>query len=83
MVLLFPVHQGSEVQEVMMRIQQAMSTPVVLSDGRHLGVGISVGAALYPEQGETADALLQAADGAMYESKRQRREGHRDNQTTT
>ena len=82
-VLLFPVHQGSEVQEVMMRIQQAMSTPVVLSDGRHLGVGISVGAALYPEQGETADALLQAADGAMYESKRQRREGHRDNQTTT
>ena len=60
-----------------------MSTPVVLSDGRHLGVGISVGAALYPEQGETADALLQAADGAMYEAKRQRREGHRDDQTTT
>lgn len=56
---------------------------MVLSDGRHLGVGISVGSALYPEQGETADTLLQAADGAMYEAKRQRREGHRDNQTTT
>ena len=28
-----------------------MSTPVVLSDGHHLGVGISIGAALYPEQG--------------------------------
>jgi len=65
-----------------MRIQQAMTTPVVLSDGRHLGIGVSLGSALYPEQGETADALLQAADGAMYESKRQRREGAKDHKTT-
>ncbi|MFM7966858.1 diguanylate cyclase domain-containing protein [Aeromonas sp. A-5] len=74
---------GHEVEDVIGRIQQAMADPVALRDGRQLGVGISVGSALYPEQGETADTLLQAADGAMYESKRQRREGHRDNQTTT
>ena len=82
-ILLAPIRDEHEVHEVMTRIQQGMSTPVVLSDGRHLGVGISIGAALYPEQGETADALLQAADGAMYESKRQRREGAGDHKTTT
>ena len=82
-ILLSPVHQESEVREVMMRIQQAMTTPVVLSDGRHLQIGVSVGSALYPEQGGTAEALLQFADGAMYESKRLRREGAGDHKTTT
>lgn len=82
-ILLSPVHQESEVREVMMRIQQAMTTPVVLSDGHHLQIGVSVGSALYPEQGGTAEALLQFADGAMYESKRQRREGTGDHKTTT
>ena len=61
-ILLAPIRDEHEVHEVMTRIQQGMSTPVVLSDGRHLGVGISIGAALYPEQGETAEALLQFAD---------------------
>lgn len=61
-------------REVIGRVQQAMNTPVVLSDGRHLGVGISIGSARYPEQGKTADALLQWADDAMYQAKRQRRE---------
>ena len=82
-ILLSPVHQESEVREVMMRIQQAMTTPVVMSDGHHLQIGVSVGSALYPEQGGTAEALLQFADGAMYESKRQRREGAGDHKTTT
>ena len=68
-ILLAPIRDEHEVHEVMTRIQQGMSTPVVLSDGRHLGVGISIGAALYPEQGETAEALLQFADDAMYQNK--------------
>ncbi|MGU5593715.1 diguanylate cyclase domain-containing protein [Aeromonas sanarellii] len=82
-ILLAPVRGESEVHEVMARIQQAMSTPVVLSDGRHLGVGISMGAALYPEQGETADALLQCADDAMYQAKRQRKEEGREHKRAT
>lgn len=82
-ILLAPIRDEHEVHEVMTRIQQGMSTPVVLSDGRHLGVGISIGAALYPEQGETAEALLQFADDAMYQAKRQRREERETRKTST
>lgn len=81
-ILLAPIWDEREVHEVMGRIQQGMSTPVVLSDGRHLGVGISIGAALYPEQGETAEALLQFADDAMYQAKRQRKEEEAHRRTT-
>ena len=31
---------------------------------------MSIGVAVYPESGETAEALLEAADNAMYDSKR-------------
>ncbi|WP_421270750.1 diguanylate cyclase domain-containing protein [Aeromonas taiwanensis] len=81
-ILLAPIRDEHEVHEVMGRIQQGMGTPVVLSDGRHLGVGISIGAALYPEQGETAEALLQFADDAMYQAKRQRKEEEVRRRTT-
>ncbi|MBP4041008.1 diguanylate cyclase [Aeromonas sp. SrichE-2G] len=81
-ILLAPIRDEHEVHEVMGRIQQGMGTPVVLSDGRHLGVGISIGAALYPEQGETAEALLQFADDAMYQAKRQRKEEEAHRRTT-
>lgn len=81
-ILLAPIQDEHEMHEVMGRIQQGMSTPVVLSDGRHLGVGISIGAALYPEQGETAEALLQFADDAMYQAKRQRKEEEAHRRTT-
>ncbi len=82
-ILLTPIHGEDEVREVIGRVQQAMNTPVVLSDGRHLGVGISIGSARYPEQGRTADALLQWADDAMYQAKRQRREERETRKTST
>ncbi|MEG0007129.1 MAG: diguanylate cyclase [Aeromonas sp.] len=82
-ILLTPLHHESEVREVMMRIQQAMATPVVLGDGRHLVAGVSIGFAMYPEQGVTADDLLQHADSAMYQAKRQRKEGLTDQRTHT
>jgi diguanylate cyclase (GGDEF)-like protein len=73
-ILLTPVLQESEAQDVVTRIQQAMADPVVLGDGRQLVAAISIGIALYPDQGLTAGELLQQADNAMYQSKRLRRE---------
>ncbi|MNF33161.1 putative diguanylate cyclase YfiN [compost metagenome] len=73
-VLLAPLQHEREVRDVMIRIQQAMIVPVVLGDGRHLVAKVSVGYAMFPEQGLTADELLQHADSAMYQAKRQRRE---------
>jgi predicted signal transduction protein with EAL and GGDEF domain len=41
----------------------------VESDGRSLSVGCSIGIALYPEHGSTADELCACADLAMYRAK--------------
>jgi predicted signal transduction protein with EAL and GGDEF domain len=43
----------------------------VLDDKRVEG-SVSVGIATYPHEGDTRDALLSAADSAMYEAKRKR-----------
>jgi diguanylate cyclase (GGDEF)-like protein len=38
--------------------------------GQRIEIGVSIGVAVYPGSGTTAGALLEAADDAMYESKR-------------
>ncbi len=45
---------------------------VIEVEKNQLLIGASVGIALYPQDGETAHALLQHADVAMYEAKRNR-----------
>ncbi len=47
---------------------QAFQQPVVV-DGRDLMVSISVGAGLYPDHGRDAEALLRAADAALFHAK--------------
>ena len=44
--------------------------------GRHsIGVSASVGIALYPDDGDTAEALLGVSDAAMYKAKQSARCG--------
>ncbi|WP_237480103.1 bifunctional diguanylate cyclase/phosphodiesterase [Lichenibacterium dinghuense] len=38
-------------------------------EGKQIEIGASIGVALYPQDGSTADALLRAADAAMYRAK--------------
>jgi diguanylate cyclase (GGDEF)-like protein len=47
---------------------QAFQQPVVV-DGRDLMISISVGAGLYPDHGRDAEALLRAADAALFRAK--------------
>lgn len=72
-ILLTPVHLGQDVEEVIDRIQQAMSDPVVLRDGQQLVAGISIGFAIH-QPGTRASELCELADKAMYLAKRTRRE---------
>ena len=51
------------------RVARAVEHPIVF-DGRSLRVGVSIGIALCPVQGEEAKSLLQRADETMYAAKR-------------
>lgn len=50
------------------RLVQSLDMPLQLDD-RKLHVTASVGLSVYPDDGESADALIQAADAAMYQAK--------------
>lgn len=56
---------------VAQKILTAIAKPFRIED-RDFHVGISLGVALFPEHGGEVDALLRAADMAMYEAKRPR-----------
>ncbi len=57
-----------DVRVVAEHLLDAFRTPFTL-DGHELVVTISIGIALYPENGEDFDELLRNADTAMYQSK--------------
>lgn len=54
------------------KLLKILSTPVLLG-GEQLAVSASIGIAVYPQDGEDRDALLKAADVAMYSAKTQGR----------
>jgi diguanylate cyclase (GGDEF)-like protein len=51
-------------------LRQLESSFVV--DGGEVSLGVSIGIAFYPDQGQDLDALLRCADQAMYQAKRTR-----------
>ena len=68
-VVLSPnVHTRRQAATVAGRLLQGLRTPFVM-DGSELVIAASAGVALYPEAGNTARALIQNADVAMYHAK--------------
>jgi diguanylate cyclase (GGDEF)-like protein len=61
-----------EVEEIAIRLERCFGPPFAL-DGCILRGSASVGIALYPEDADTKDGLLRAADAAMYVEKNARR----------
>ncbi|WP_315812622.1 MULTISPECIES: GGDEF domain-containing protein [unclassified Bradyrhizobium] len=51
------------------RIIEVMAAPMVMPGGAHVQIGISIGIAVAPEHGTDPEALLFAADAALYEAK--------------
>lgn len=69
-VMLIPDITTAEAEEIASRIIRRVSEPYDLGLGTPLDIGISVGSASFPQDGDSADELLSAADSAMYAAKR-------------
>ncbi|HEK1686976.1 TPA: diguanylate cyclase [Pseudomonas putida] len=74
-VLLTPLHSREDAQRIAEKIVASMKLPILLDDGRRVSTSLSVGIAYYPDDGQDSASLLNAADAAMYQAKRNRR-GH-------
>ncbi|MDE1169199.1 MAG: diguanylate cyclase [Pseudomonas sp.] len=69
-VLLSPLQHIEDAQRIADSIIASMLTPVELPDGDSVTTSLSVGIAVHPEHGQQPEALLAAADQAMYQAKR-------------
>jgi diguanylate cyclase (GGDEF)-like protein len=67
-VLVPVVHNREEVEKIAARLESCFHEPFV-KDGHVLHGSASVGIALYPEDAETVETLLHAADASMYVAK--------------
>jgi diguanylate cyclase (GGDEF)-like protein len=74
-VAIVPETDRKAVIELCQRMEKAVrSYQLDVGDGRFAGVGVSLGAAAFPNSGETLDEILIAADKAMYAVKEKRKE---------
>jgi diguanylate cyclase (GGDEF)-like protein len=51
----------------------AVTAPAFEYKGHSMSIGVSIGLSRYPQDGNSADTLLKAADSAMYHAKHQGR----------
>jgi diguanylate cyclase (GGDEF)-like protein/hemerythrin-like metal-binding protein len=68
-ILLPRIRDAGGAGTIAARLVEAASQPIPIN-GQDVRVGVSVGIALFPDHGTTGDALVAAADAALYEAKR-------------
>lgn len=68
-VMLSPLLEGSEVRACAARIHEALLNPLHLKSGAEIVMGVTIGAAIFPDHGSTIDELIHSADSAMYQAK--------------
>lgn len=68
-VMMTPVSDLQELAQMGDQLNYALSEPITLTNGLSVSVGLSLGFALYPDDGGTLSDLLHVADQAMYECK--------------
>jgi diguanylate cyclase (GGDEF)-like protein len=67
-VILSNVKTLNSISPVAERLVEALATPFMLN-GKNCHVTVSIGIALYPSNGETAEQLVKISDAAMYLAK--------------
>ena len=72
-VLLPALHNTQVIDGLRQRIEHAMTEPYVLPDGQAAFTRLSVGVAVYPDDGLAPHELLRRADAEMYRDKQNHR----------
>ena len=75
-LLLPDIFAKRDAVAVVRRVVRRIRNPFIV-DGNELNVSASIGVAMYPEAGSTAEALVQSADIAMYHVKNRGGNGYR------
>ena len=75
-LLLPEVRRPEDMAALAGKLLGSLSKPFIIDD-HELSLSASIGLALYPEAGESAETLIRHADLAMYEAKRQGKNGFR------
>jgi len=74
-VLLSPLHKAEDAELIAEKIIASMEMPIQLPGNASVLTSLSIGIAVYPDDGATPGTLLNAADAAMYQAKRLARGG--------
>ena len=69
MILLNNTAEGAAILTSRIR-KTLLDEPAMSPNGGPISIKMSFGISVYPEDGDTADALVEAADRALYQSKR-------------
>lgn len=72
LILLTDLHNATDAYSVAQKIIESLDCPVVVQN-RKVYLSGSIGVSVFPQDGETADALIDNADVAMYRAKYQGR----------
>ena len=76
-VTLGTINRYEDAGQVADKILDALRRPIVLPDGSAGQIDASIGISVFPDDGKDGDALMAAADDAMYEVKRNGKSGWR------
>jgi len=68
-VALYNVDTEDDAARVAQIILDSANKDITLESGKSVQIGVSIGIAIWPDHGETVEALINAADQAMYKSK--------------
>ncbi|MEN5201859.1 diguanylate cyclase [Pseudomonas wadenswilerensis] len=69
-VLLAPLQKRDDALRIAEKIAASMKLPIRLGEGQIIVTSLSIGIAYFPDDGLTPSDLLNAADAAMYQAKR-------------